>query len=82
LGNNPEERRLVLRRAWRNGDKEGIDMKASQKKQMTDNKCPPADDRHTERLLIEQSPADAPERDLDGEEIVVGARRVVEEEET
>ena len=75
--NNPEERRLVLRYAGRNGNGEVSILtaffNAGAEEQLF--RLPPPG--LPARLLLDSAQPDAPERDLDGEEIVVGARSVV-----
>jgi len=75
--NNPEERRLVLRRAWRNGNSEVSILTAFFNATAEDHnfRLPPPG--LPARLLMDSAQPDAPERDLDAEEIVVGARSVV-----
>ena len=75
--NNPEERRLVLRRAGRNGDGRLSILTAFFNATAEDHsfRLPPPG--LPARLLLDSAQPDAPERDLDGEEIMVGARSVV-----
>jgi isoamylase len=75
--NNPEERRLVVRRAGRNGDGKVSILTAFFNATAEDHnfRLPPPG--LPARLLLDSAQPDAPERDLDGEEIVVGARSVV-----
>jgi len=75
--NNPEERRLVLRRAGR-GDDGAVEIltayfNASAEKQSFRLPAPglPA------RLLVDSGDPEAPERDLGGEDVPVGPRSVV-----
>ena len=75
--NNPEERRLVVRRAGRNGDGKVSILTAFFNATGEDHnfRLPPPG--LPARLLLDSAQPDAPERDLDGEEIVVAARSVV-----
>jgi glycogen operon protein len=75
--NNPEERRLVVRRAGRNGDGKVSILTAFFNATAEEHnfRLPPPG--LPARLLLDSAQPDAPERDLDGEEIVVGARSVV-----
>ncbi len=75
--NNPEERRLVLRRAGRNGDGQLSILTAFFNATAEDHNFRLPLPGLPARLLIDSAQPDAPERDLDGEEIVVGARSVV-----
>ncbi|HEV7545383.1 MAG TPA: glycogen debranching protein GlgX [Reyranella sp.] len=75
--NNPEERRLVVRRAGRNGDGKVSILTAFFNATAEEHnfRLPPPG--LPARLLLDSAQPDAPERDLDGKEIVVGARSVV-----
>ena len=75
--NNPEERRLVVRRAGRNGDGKVSILTAFFNATGEDHnfRLPPPG--LPARLLLDSAQPDAPERDLDGEEIVVAAHSVV-----
>jgi glycogen operon protein len=75
--NNPEERRLVLRRAGRNGDGKVSVLTAFFNAAAVRHsfRLPPPG--LPARLLLDSAAPDVPERDLDGEEIAVGAHSVV-----
>jgi isoamylase len=75
--NNPEERRLVLRRAGRNGDGKVSILTAffNASGEKHSFRLPPPG--LPARLLVDSGDPDAPERDLDGQEIAVGPRSVV-----
>jgi glycogen operon protein len=75
--NNPEERRLVLRRAGRNGDGLVSVLTAffnASAEEHTFLVPPPG---LPSRLLIDSADPDGPERELETEHLVVGARSVV-----
>jgi glycogen operon protein len=75
--NNPEERRLVLRRAGRNGDRKVSILTAFFNATAEPQRFHLPPPGLPARLLLDSDAPDAPERDLDGEEIVVGAHSVV-----
>jgi glycogen operon protein len=75
--NNPEERRLVLRRAGRNGDGLVSVLTAffnASAEEHTFLLPPPG---LPSRLLLDSTDPDGPDRDLESEHIVVGSRSVV-----
>ena len=75
--NNPEERRLVLRRAGRNGDGKVSILTAFFNATGEDHVSACRRPACRRGCCSTAPQPDAPERDLDGEEIVVAARSVV-----
>jgi len=75
--NNPEERRLVLRRAGRNGDGKVSILTAFFNAGAEEQRFRLPPPGLPARLLVDSAAPDAPEREFEGEEIVVGARSVV-----
>ncbi len=75
--NNPEERRLVLRRAGRNGDGKVSILTAFFNAGAEEQRFRLPPPGRPARLLVDSAAPDAPEREFEGEEIVVGARSVV-----
>ncbi len=75
--NNPEVRRLVLRRAGRNGDGKVSILTAFFNAGAEEQRFRLPPPGRPARLLVDSAAPDAPEREFEGEEIVVGARSVV-----
>jgi isoamylase len=75
--NNPEERRLVLRRAGRNGDGKVSILTAFFNAGAEEQRFRLPPPGLPARLLVDSAAPDAPEREFEGEEIVVGAHSVV-----
>ncbi|MEA2844939.1 MAG: isoamylase, partial [Rhodospirillaceae bacterium] len=75
--NNPEERRLALRRAGRNGDGKLSILTAFFNATAEEQRFRLPPSSLPARVLLDSAAPDAPERDLDGEEIAVAARSVV-----
>jgi isoamylase len=75
--NNPEERRLVLRRAGRNGDGKVSILTAFFNAGAEEQRFRLPPPGLPARLLVDSAAPDTPEREFEGEEIAVGARSVV-----